>query len=148
MNKIQVIVRDKELYRDALPMFATPGSAAVDLKSSAHLMIPPGESKVIDTGISIWIGNVNFAGLILPRSSLGLKGLVLANQTGLIDSDYQGFLKVALYNQTKGHTFDIPRGERIAQFMLIVVSQFSWNIVEKFTDLSQRADGGFGSTGK
>ncbi|MCK5359045.1 MAG: dUTP diphosphatase [Gammaproteobacteria bacterium] len=131
-----------------LPEHATDGSAGVDLRAclDKELLIKPGETHLIGTGIAIHIADPGFAAMLLPRSGLGHKhGIVLGNLVGLIDSDYQGELKVSCWN--RGDTeFTVKPGERICQMIIVPVVQASYEIVEEF-DQSERGAGGFGHTG-
>jgi len=132
-----------------LPAHATSGSAGLDLRAclDAPLEIKPGETQLIRTGVAIYIEDPGLAGMVLPRSGLGHKhGIVLGNLVGLIDSDYQGELMVSCWN--RGNTsFTIDVGERIAQLIIVPVVQADFAIVDEFTG-SERAAGGFGSTGR
>ena len=111
------------------------------------LVINPGKTELIPTGISIFIKDPGYAGLILPRSGLGHKhGIVLGNLVGLIDSDYQGELFISTWNRGTS-SFTINSLDRIAQLVIVPVSQATFNIVSDYTK-SDRGDGGFGSTGK
>jgi dUTP pyrophosphatase len=133
---------------EALPHYATPGSAGLDLRAclDAPLVLEPGQAELIPTGLSIHIGDPALAAMILPRSGLGHKhGIVLGNLVGLIDSDYQGQVMVSCWN--RGATaFTIAPGERIAQMVVVPVVQVDFEIVEQFAE-SQRGAGGFGSSG-
>ncbi len=135
--------------RAQLPAYATSGSAGMDLRAciEAPIDLAPGQTVLIPTGLAIHLADPNYCALILPRSGLGHKhGVVLGNLVGLIDSDYQGELKVSTWN--RGDTpFRIEPMERIAQLMVIPVLQVRLNVVEEFT-ASDRGTGGFGSTGK
>lgn len=138
-----------ELIRDKLPSYATLGSAAVDLCACIEvpITINPGETHLVGSGIAIHLANATMAALILPRSGLGHKhGIVLGNLTGLIDSDYQGELKVSLWNRAST-AYTVQPFERIAQMMIVPVYQVNWQVVEQFAE-SQRGEGGFGSTGR
>lgn len=132
-----------------LPAYATEGSAGLDLRAclDAPLVLAPGETHLIRTGLAIHISDPAFAGLVLPRSGLGHKhGIVLGNLVGLIDSDYQGELMVSCWN--RGHeTFTVQPGERIAQYVLVPVVQAEFRVVDDF-DASVRGAGGFGSSGR
>lgn len=132
-----------------LPAYATDGSAGLDLRAclDAPLVLAPGETHLVRTGLAIHIADPAFAGLVLPRSGLGHKhGIVLGNLVGLIDSDYQGELMVSCWN--RGHdSFTIQPGERIAQYVLVPVVQAEFRMVDDF-DASTRGAGGFGSSGR
>ncbi|MCY1539967.1 Deoxyuridine 5'-triphosphate nucleotidohydrolase [compost metagenome] len=110
------------------------------------VVLEPGQTILIPTGLSIHIADPGLAALVLPRSGLGHKhGVVLGNLVGLIDSDYQGELMVSCWN--RGQTaFRIAIGERIAQLILVPVVQAHFELVEEFHE-SQRGAGGFGHTG-
>jgi dUTP pyrophosphatase len=102
---------------------------------------------LIPTGIAIHIADNNVAGLIIPRSGLGAKqGIVLGNGTGLIDSDYQGEIFVSLWNRGL-NPFKVESGDRIAQLFFVPVITPTFKIVNNFESITDRADGGFGSTG-
>ena len=108
-----------------LPKIATPGSAGADLRAllDTPLVLAPGETKLVHTGIAIHIGDPHYAAVILPRSGLGHKrGIVLGNLVGLIDSDYQGEIMVSLWNRS-GTPCTIEPMERIAQLVVIPVVQ-------------------------
>ena len=136
------------LIKDQLPHYATAGSAGLDLRAciSEKIVLEPGQTVLIPTGLAIHLADANYAAMILPRSGLGHKhGVVLGNLVGLIDSDYQGELMVSTWN--RGHTaFTIEPFERIAQMVIVPVVQAQFNLVEDF-DASDRGAGGFGSTG-
>ncbi|ARB94122.2 dUTP diphosphatase [Legionella longbeachae] len=132
-----------------LPAYATQGSAGLDLRVCINepIQIAPQETVLLPTGISIYIADPKLAAVILPRSGLGHKnGIVLGNLVGLIDSDYQGELKISCWNRGVEH-FTINPGERIAQLVFIPVVQASFEIVDDFTE-SDRGEGGFGSSGR
>jgi dUTP pyrophosphatase len=138
-----------ERVREQLPHYATPGSAGLDLRAclDAAMVLNPGETQLIPTGLAIHLADAGYAALILPRSGLGHKhGVVLGNLVGLIDSDYQGQLMVSVWNRGK-EAFTIQPFERIAQMVIVPVVQAEFKLVEEFGD-SQRGVGGFGSTGK
>ena len=133
----------------ALPGYATEGSAGLDLRVilDEPLQIAAHETVLLSTGIAIYIANPNLAAVILPRSGLGHKhGIVLGNLVGLIDSDYQGELKISCWNRTDEH-FTIQPGDRIAQLVFLPVVKASFSIVDTFTE-SDRGQGGFGSSGR
>jgi dUTP pyrophosphatase len=135
--------------RDAMPHYATPGSAGLDLRAclDADVVLNPGETQLIPTGLAIHLADTGYAAMILPRSGLGHKhGVVLGNLVGLIDSDYQGQLMVSMWNRGQ-QAFTIQPFERIAQMVIVPVVQAQFNLVTEF-DVSHRGEGGFGSTGK
>ena len=148
--KVQVKLLDPRLGKEwPLPSYATAGSAGLDLRACLDeaIDIEPGQTVLVKTGMAIYIHDVNFAGLILPRSGLGHKhGIVLGNLVGLIDSDYQGQLLVSCWNRSK-EPFILNPMERIAQMVIVPVVQADFHIVDEFTS-SERGEGGFGSTGK
>jgi dUTP pyrophosphatase len=149
MHALQAKILDPRLGDQyPLPQYATPGSAGLDLRAmlGQDLSLEPGQTVLIPTGLSIYIGDPGLAAMILPRSGLGHKhGIVLGNLVGLIDSDYQGELMVSCWN--RGHSaFTIAVGERIAQLILVPVVQAHFELVEEF-DESQRGAGGFGHSG-
>jgi len=134
---------------DQLPTYATPGSAGLDLRAclDAPLTLEANQWKLVPTGIAIYLKDPGYAALILPRSGLGHKhGIVLGNLVGLIDSDYQGQLMVSAWNRS-AVSFTIDPMERIAQLVIVPVVQASFRVVEDFP-LSNRGEGGYGSTGK
>jgi dUTP pyrophosphatase len=134
---------------DALPAYATPGSAGLDLRAclDAPLVVQPGQTTLVPTGIAIHIGDPGLAAMILPRSGLGHKhGIVLGNLVGLIDSDYQGPLMVSCWNRSQ-IPFTVQPMERLAQLVIVPVVQAVFQRVDDF-DVSDRGEGGFGSTGK
>jgi dUTP pyrophosphatase len=132
-----------------LPAYATPGSAGLDLRAclDAALVLAPGQSQLVPTGLSIHIGDPNLCAMLLPRSGLGHKhGIVLGNLVGLIDSDYQGPLMVSCWNRGQS-AFTIEPMERIAQMVIVPVVQAAFRRVDAF-DASSRGEAGFGSTGQ
>lgn len=184
--QIEIKILDKEFYKNGVfdegtpeenyayetPTYATSGSAAIDLAATKDYTIYPGEQQAIPTGLAIHIGSIyqpgfcqggSYAGIIIPRSGLGSKGLVLANTIGLIDEDYQGEVTVMAWNRlepkylapifhtklgvTDKNTIQIKAGDRIAQLAFIPIIKPSFKIVEDFTAKTERNTGSFGSTG-
>ncbi|MEY8204382.1 MAG: dUTP diphosphatase [Bermanella sp.] len=148
-KRFQVKMLDKRLGNDIpLPHYGTAGSAGLDLRACLEdtLVLKPGETKLIPTGLSIYIEDQGLAAMILPRSGLGHKhGIVLGNLVGLIDSDYQGELMVSCWNRGE-HAFTMEVGERIAQLIIVPVVQAEFDLVTEFA-ATERGEGGFGSTG-
>ncbi|PWT75153.1 MAG: dUTP diphosphatase [Proteobacteria bacterium] len=138
-----------ERIRPFLPAYATPGSAGMDLRAciDTPLTLAPGQAELIPTGIAIHIADPALAAMIVPRSGLGHKhGIVLGNLVGLIDSDYQGPLMMSCWNRGR-EAFELKPLERLAQLVLVPVVQASFRVVEAF-EATERAEGGFGSSGK
>ena len=112
------------------------------------ITIAPGQTILIPTGISIHIGNPDYAAVILPRSGLGHKhGIVLGNLVGLIDADYQGPLMVSAWNRSQIE-FQMMPMERLAQLVILPVARAQFKVVDEFEQNSERGHGGFGSTGR
>lgn len=134
---------------DQLPAYATPGSAGLDLRAclDAPVTLEPNAWQLVGTGIAIHLADPAYAALILPRSGLGHKhGIVLGNLVGLIDSDYQGELKISAWNRSDT-PFVLQPMERLAQLVIVPVVQAQFRVVTEF-EASQRGEGGYGSTGK
>jgi dUTP pyrophosphatase len=148
MRKLEVKILDERI-RGMLPHYASAGAAGLDLRAclNTELVLNPGESQLVSSGIAIHVGDPGYAAMILPRSGLGAKsGIVLGNLVGLIDSDYQGPLMVSLWNRGKA-AFTIQPLDRIAQLVVVPVVQVEFEVVEDFA-ASARGGGGFGSTGR
>ena len=148
MKTLDVRILDEKI-RDHLPAYATGGSAGLDLRAclDAPLVLVPGDTQLIPTGLAIHLADPGLAAVIIPRSGLGHKhGIVLGNLVGLIDSDYQGQVFVSCWNRGR-EAFVVNPLERIAQLVVVPVVQVEPNVVESFEE-SARGAGGFGSTGK
>ncbi|KFI08817.1 MULTISPECIES: dUTP diphosphatase [Massilia] len=148
MKNIDLKILDPRM-KELLPAYGTPGSAGLDLRAciDAPLVIEPGQTVLVPTGLAIHIGDPGYAAMILPRSGLGHKnGIVLGNLVGLIDSDYQGQLMVSTWNRSHA-SFTLQPLDRLAQLVIVPVLQVGFNVVEEFAS-SERGAGGFGSTGK
>ena len=148
MKKIALKVLDPRM-KDCLPAYATPGSAGLDLRACLNepLVLEPGQTLLVPTGLSIHVADPGYAAVILPRSGLGHKhGIVLGNLVGLIDSDYQGPLMVSAWNRS-ATPFKLEPMERLAQLVFVPVQQVEFDLVDDF-EVSSRGDGGFGSTGR
>lgn len=131
-----------------LPEYKTFYSAGMDIYSSneEEIIIKPGKVGKVPTDLKIEIPEGFFVA-IYPRSSTGVKRqLMLANSTGIIDSDYRGEIKLFFYNFGKNEQV-IKKNERLAQ---MVVQPYEKVEIQKVDDLceSERGEGGFGSTGK
>ncbi|MDM0013013.1 dUTP diphosphatase [Variovorax sp. J22P168] len=146
--KVDVRILDARM-QDQLPAYATPGSAGLDLRAclDAPITLEPNGWQLVGTGIAIHLADPAFAALILPRSGLGHKhGIVLGNLVGLIDSDYQGELKISAWNRSDT-AFVLQPMERLAQLVIVPVVQAEFRVVPEFPP-SERGEGGYGSTGK
>lgn len=147
---LKVRILDARIGKDfPLPQYATSGSAGLDLRAciDAPLLLEPGKSELVPTGLSIYVEDPGLAAVILPRSGLGHKhGVVLGNLVGLIDSDYQGPLMVSVWNRGR-EPFTVQPGERIAQLIVVPVVQVDLEVVEDFAATS-RGQGGFGHSGR
>ncbi|OAI49187.1 deoxyuridine 5'-triphosphate nucleotidohydrolase [Gammaproteobacteria bacterium SCGC AG-212-F23] len=132
-----------------LPRYETEDSAGLDLRACLDktLVLVPGATHLIPTGISIYIGNPNLCAVILPRSGLGHKhGIVLGNLVGLIDADYQGPLMISCWNRGQ-EAYSIEPGDRVAQLVFLPIVRTHFEMVEEFAE-SARGTGGFGHSGK
>jgi dUTP pyrophosphatase len=148
MKTIDVKILDPRM-KELLPAYATPGSAGLDLRAciDAPLVLEPGQTVLVPTGLAIHVADPGYAAMILPRSGLGHKnGIVLGNLVGLIDSDYQGQLMVSTWNRGS-QAFTLQPLDRLAQLVIVPVLQVGFNVVDEFAS-SERGAGGFGSTGK
>ena len=148
MKNVELKILDARM-REHIPAYATAGSAGLDLRAclDESLVIEPGTTHLIPTGLAIHVADPGYAAVILPRSGLGHKhGIVLGNLVGLIDSDYQGPLMVSAWN--RGATsYTLQPFERLAQLVVLPVAQVQFSTVAEF-EQSDRGAGGFGSTGK
>src|SRR6056300_381548 len=128
--QVDIKVLDERL-REAMPAYATPGSAGLDLRAclTEPLTLAPNAWQLVPTGMALYLADPHYAAMILPRSGMGHKhGIVLGNLVGLIDSDYQGQLMVSAWNRTDV-AFTIEPMERIAQLVIVPVVQASFNVV-------------------
>jgi len=149
MNNIPLKILDPRIGSEfPFPDYATSGSAGIDLLAclDAPLTLEPGQCELIPSGIALHIADPSLAAMLLPRSGLGHKhGIVLGNLVGLIDSDYQGEIKMSCWNRSDV-SFEIQPGDRIAQLVVVPVLQCQFDVVESFEE-SERSTGGFGHTG-
>jgi dUTP pyrophosphatase len=142
-----VIVRIRRV-RDgvALPRYASSGAAALDLAAAEDVDVPPGEVRLVPTGLVIEVPQGMFLG-IFARSSTPIKrGLMVANGVGVVDSDYCGpedEIKVAVLNFTR-EPVQVFAGDRIAQALLLAAPRIAW---EESSELRDQSRGGFGATG-
>ncbi|MFN3966063.1 MAG: dUTP diphosphatase [Silanimonas lenta] len=146
---VDLRVLDPRLGREfPLPEYATAQSAGMDLRAMLEtpLVLAPGETALVPSGLAIHLGDPSLCAVVLPRSGLGHRqGLVLGNLTGLIDADYQGPLMISLWNRGPAPVTVQP-GDRVAQLVFLPVARATWRLVDAF-DASARGEGGFGHTG-
>ncbi len=131
-----------------LPDYATPASAALDLRAAldAPLRLDPGDAALVPSGLAIHLADPTLCALVLPRSGLGHKhGIVLGNGTGLIDADYQGPLMISVWNRG-AEAFTMAPGDRIAQLLVLPIVRAVLQVVDDF-EQSTRGTGGFGHSG-
>jgi dUTP pyrophosphatase len=148
MRRLDVRLLDPRL-QDTPPQYASAGAAGLDLRACIEqaLVLNPGDSALVPSGIAIHLADPGLAALVLPRSGLGHKhGIVLGNLVGLIDSDYQGQIMVSTWNRSR-EPYTLQPMERIAQLVIVPVLQVALNVVEAFAE-SERGAAGFGSTGR
>jgi len=150
LRRLQIKILDPRVGRELpLPQYATAGSAGLDLRAclDAPLTLAPGRAELIPTGLAIHLEDPGLAAVILPRSGLGHRhGIVLGNLVGLIDSDYQGEVKISCWNRGS-EPYTISPGERIAQLVVVPVVQVQMEVVAEFS-ASERGAGGFGHSGR
>lgn len=146
MNQVRYINTSKYNPADLLLKYATEGSAAVDVRLAECVRVKPGATVPARTGLYLEMPET-MAALLLPRSGLGSKGLVLANTVGLIDSDYRGEITLMLHNRnTTGKPIHVEEGDRAAQMLFIPILRPELILTDKLSQ-TKRGDGGFGSTG-
>lgn len=163
MINLELRILDERLYPDHVPDYATDEAGAIDLRACSvdgqvlgkqvgHVTVPPGGRAKIGTGIAIDVGTPGhqgtpLAGLILPRSGHGSRGITLGNAPGLLDGDYQGEIFLALWNASSVEPFVICPLDRLAQLVIVPIVRPTFQIVSAFTRTTERGEGGFGSTG-
>lgn len=139
-----------KVHPDAkMPQYQTPGAAGADFFAfcpEGPVTIHPGETVRISAGVKAFIGTPAWALVLMPRSGLGSKGIILANTVGLIDSDYQGEIGMMIYNRGS-QVFVVNNGDRVAQGAFMAVEQAVFIEVAEFSQQTERGTGGFGSTG-
>ena len=151
---VKVKVLDQRLVDEnvgwGLPSYGTDGSAGLDLRACIEeplVLEPNSKSTLVSSGLSVYLEDPNYVGLIYPRSGLGHKqGIVLGNLTGVIDADYQGPLMISVWNRSQ-ETVTINPGDRIAQYVVVPVQRIELQVVDSFDSESERGSGGFGHTG-
>ena len=148
-HTLEIKVLDVRFGREwPLPAYATAASAGLDLRAALEepLVLEPGDTALVPSGLAIHLGDPGLCAVILPRSGLGHKhGIVLGNGTGLIDADYQGPLLISVWNRGR-EAFTMQPGDRIAQLVVLPIVRATLQVVDEF-ETSARGAGGFGHTG-
>lgn len=146
MPQLRIVRLDPDL---ALPAYARPGDAGLDLVARTTVTIDrAGGRTVVPTGVAVAIPE-GWAGFVLPRSGLAADhGVTLINSPGLIDAGYRDEVKVALVNTSHHDSFEVRRGDRIAQLVLMPVEEIELAVIDRFDDADAGRGGGFGSTGR
>lgn len=146
---IELCYLNQELQQRFPISTATVGSAGIDLRACLDndLTLQPQQTSLINSGCAISIDDPELCGVIVPRSGLGVKhGIILGNTVGIIDSDYTGEIKIAVWNRSDKQ-FVIEQFMRICQLLIVPICRPQLKIVNKFSISSDRGAGGFGSTG-
>ncbi len=142
MTKLPVLLLAEPGFE---PIYAQPGDAGADLRSTESLVLAPGERRTVPTGVKIALP-AGYAGFVHPRSGLAAKfGITIVNAPGTVDAGYRGELKVTLLN-TGSEEFEISRGDRIAQLVIQKIEIAQFIQVSELPE-SSRGEAGFGSTG-
>lgn len=148
---VELQVLDERYFSEwGMPRYATPGSAGLDIRASIEetIAIDPSEKILLSSGLKLWIKNPNYVLFLLPRSGLGCSGgVILGNGTGVIDSDYQGELKICVWNRNRNESVRIQPGQLVCQAVLLQTAQMDMTVVSEFNANTIRGDNGFGSTG-
>jgi len=144
--QIEIQFFDPRAEERGAPQYATEGSAGLDLRSCDTCQLMPGNSWGFPLGFGVHINDSDICAIIMPRSGLGVKGILPANVVGLIDSDYQGELIVHLKNYSDTE-YVVQNGDRIAQLVFMPVFRAEFTIVDDWSVRTKRGEGGFGSTG-
>lgn len=144
MLEVPVVRLDPDL---PLPAYARPGDAGIDLVARHGTLVRAGGGRaLVPTGIAVAIPD-GHGGLVLPRSGLALRhGITLVNTPGLIDAGYRDELKVVLLNTDPEHDYEVARGDRVAQLVILPIPTVTWREVAAFE--GEHRGGGFGHTGR
>lgn len=130
------------------PEYKNPGDAGADLIADIRVPIDlaPGEMRIISTGVAISINNPNYVCLLFSRSGMGCVQVNLSNGVGVLDSSYQGEIKLMVQNLGQQH-FEILPGMRLGQMVIVPVIHADFKVVSEFSSATERGANGFGSTG-
>ena len=145
MPELPVLRLDPDL---ALPAYARPGDAGADLVARSSVVLGAGGGRaMVPTGVAVAIPD-GYAGLVLPRSGLALRhGVTVVNAPGLVDAGYRGELNVLLLNTDPDNDYEVRRGDRIAQLVVVAVAHAAFVVVDELP-ASERGSGGFGHSGR
>lgn len=129
-----------------IPSYSHPGDAGADLSAAESLTLAPGQRATVGTGVSIALP-AGYVAFVVPRSGLAAKhGITIVNSPGTVDAGYRGELRVTLLNTDLSEPFEIKKGDRIAQMIVMPIVQARFIPVERLPE-SERGESGFGSTG-
>lgn len=140
-DNVEVLIK-----AESVPSYSHPGDAGADLTASEAVTLAPGRRATVGTGVAIALPN-GFAAFVMPRSGLAAKhGITVVNAPGTVDAGYRGEIRVTLLNTDLDAPYEIAVGDRIAQLVIMPVSQARFVPVETLPG-SHRGESGFGSTG-
>ena len=145
--KLEVLLNHDVKGTPKLPTRGTAQAAGLDIYMPWTLRLRPNDRVTVETGVRVSIPE-GHVGLLIPRSSWGRRGVKLQNTVGVIDSDYRGDLSLMLCSESEEDWVDIHEGERVAQLLIIPCVLPEIAVVEQFSLLTERGEGGFGSTGR
>ena len=149
--EVEIRILDERLTRWGFPVYGSQLAAGLDIfacvDSPVHLA-PQGQPQLISSGLSLRIGSPDWCALVVPRSGLAHHdGLVLGNTVGVVDADYTGPCLVSVWNRKPESVIAIKPGDRIAQLIFVRITRPTFRIVDAFSEVTDRGDRGFGSTG-
>ena len=154
--KVEIRLLDPRMHAWGFPHRGSAVAAGLDLFACLDepMTLAPGTPAVlIGTGLAIHIADLDWCGIVAPRSGLGHRGLVLGNTVGVIDADYTGEILVSAWNRNAAsegaaNAITIQPGDRIAQLLFVPVAHPDFVLVDRFSQTSDRGEAGFGSTGQ
>ena len=140
---MEIKIINKDIYKGDLKV--TDEAAGIDLRYSGEriLILKPNEDKIVGSGLAVNLSGTKSIGVLCPKSGMGSKGLVLGNLIGIIDADYQGEIKVNLWNRS-GKVMTVQPGQAIAQLVIIPVAELTISKVDEFSAKTERGEKGFG----
>jgi dUTP pyrophosphatase len=149
---VEIKILDPRIRDWGWPGYHSEMAAAIDLFAALDAPVavePQSPARLISSGMAVFIGDPAMAALIVPRSGLGHRGLVLGNLIGVLDPDYLGPAMISVWNRNAAgtHPITINPGDRIAQMMFVPVLRPHFTFVEEFSRPTARGTAGFGSTG-